>query len=396
MLCSVHPAILSFASSSFSGKFHRLPVLSEHLSASGGSTSLTIFKHSPTYHAWSTEKCLESFEVAESLGLSSSVATDRLGVYGRNELIGSTKKTLIRSILEQFEDGLVQVLLGVATASAIVAACGDNSHDFVEPAIIGAILLLNAVVSALQSRSAQDALASLQQLQPSFAAVLRDGVWRELPVTEVVPGDIVSLRTGDKVPADGRVLNSKTGTIRVDESSLTGESNTVFKDSATVQRPLSSPVEPEQTGDDITDKTNMVFSGTMVTQGSCIYLVTQTGNEAEIGKINAGIVSAKQTPTKTPLTQSLESFSGELYKIVAAICLSVWVVNIPRFGASVFSSWSAGAIHYAKVAVALGGCTLTIIFVIFHANYTVYGLYSTYIFYLCQSELLNLPCDNHS
>lgn len=275
-------------------------------------------------------------------------ASARLARQGPNTLVAPPTKTFLRTILEQFKDRLVLVLLGVASLSAVLAAFEHDLHAFAEPAIISAILLLNAVIGAMQALSAQDALDALQKLQPSFAVVLRQGEWKEIPVAEVVPGDIVTLRTGDKVPADGRVVSCQSSTIRVDQSSLTGESNTVFKDADTVDVPAAAA------SCDLTDKTNLVFSGTMVTQGSCTYVVTHTGDHTEMGKVNAGILVAKLTPMKTPLMQSLETFSSQLYKIIAGICLSVWVVNIPKFSGSVFSSWNQGAIHYAKVAVALG------------------------------------------
>ena len=376
------PASQSYASAaSFSSagkKFLRLPLLhrrAEAASAQAGS-SLTSFKHTPPqpkqggaattsplpdsttpvgtvpYHTLSVDACLAQFGVTERYGVSSQNADALLARHGPNILVEPAKKTFLHTILEQFEDRLVLVLLGVASLSAILAAFENNVHAFAEPAIIGAILLLNAVIGAVQALSAQDALDALKKLQPSFAVVLRHGEWTEILVSAVVPGDLVSLRTGDKVPADGRVVSCQSSTLRMDQSSLTGESNTVCKDAAPVAVPPG-----ESAGDydyDLTDKTNLVFSGSLVTQGSCTFLVTQTGDHTEMGKINAGILAAKLTPMKTPLMESLETFSSQLYKIIAGICLSVWVVNIPKFSGSVFSSWNQGAIHYAKVAVALG------------------------------------------
>lgn len=285
-------------------------------------------------------------------GLTAQDAYERLARFGPNSLAETPKKTLLRTILDQFEDRLVLVLLGVALTSALLAALERNAHAFVEPTIICAILLINAVIGAVQSLSALDALGALKKLQPSVATVLRQGQgqgqsgWREVPAAQVVPGDVVSLRPGDKVPADGRLLACRSGIVSLDESCLTGESGSVTKDSAPV---------PREAAASLADRTNMVFSGTMVTQGSCTFLVTHTGEHTEIGKINAGISSAKEaTASKTPLMQSLDRFSAKLYKIIAAICFSVWVVNIPKFSGAIFSTRTQGALHYAKVAVALG------------------------------------------
>ena len=355
-----HCAALRASAMSLSpGKYLRLPRLRPSVASTtvaGDHTALGLPRPGPLeplplsktrHHTLSTDSCLEEFGVREAEGLSGTEARSRLDRVGSNALTEIPRKTIVHAVVEQFEDSLVQVLLGIASISAILACFEKNIHAFIEPAIIGAILLINAIVGALQSMSAQDALSALQKLQPSFAVIKRKGEWVEIPVANIVPGDIVSLRTGDRVPADGRVLSCKSNTMRVDESSLTGESESVFKDADVV-------VESSTAVAGLADMSNMVFGGSLVTEGSCSFVVTKTGANTEIGQINAGIMTAKQDSIRTPLMESLETFTGQLYKIVTAICLSMWIVSIPKFSGSVFSSWSQGAVHYAKVAVALG------------------------------------------
>ena len=304
-----------------------------------------LLQDSASYHTWSTEACISKFKVKTEEGLSNEEANRRLDIYGPNALTESTRKSFLKVILEQFEDRLVLVLLSVATLSAILASFEKRIDAFTEPIIIGAILLFNAVMGAMQTFTATNALDALKKLQPSFALVLRSGEWKEIPVASIVPGDIISLRSGDKVPADGRILSSKSKNVRVDEGSLTGESNTVSKD--------STQVVPDS--NEFIGKTNMIFSGTMVTEGSCVYIVTQTGPFTEIGKINHGIVAAENSQQKTPLMENIESFSNYLYKVVVAVSAAVWIINNPKFGGPLFSpSWNKGAMRYMKVAIALG------------------------------------------
>ena len=297
-------------------------------------------------HSMTANECLQELSVVETLGLSTEEAAYRLQIYGPNSLSTPPTKALWRLVLEQFQDKLVQILLGVALLSAVLASVEQNHHAFTEPLIILSILLVNAAVGVLQSRSAEASLDALKKLQPVTACVLRQGIWQsELPVGQIVPGDILYLRVGDKIPADARILALKTVTFGTDESSLTGESLTANK--------CTEPVPRESS---ISGKNNMVFSGTMVTHGGCYAVVTATGMETEIGLIDAGVQAAKveHMHMKTPLAEKLDEFGGQLTKIIGVICVAVWVVSIPKFKSPVFKNQLQGAIYYAKIAVALG------------------------------------------
>ena len=150
--------------------------------------------------------------------------------------------------------------------------------SFVEPIVIVAILILNAIVGVWQGKSAEGSLEALKKLQPSLATVLRDGRWIDnIDASELVPGDIIKFRVGDKISADARILSMDSSTLCIDEGSLTGESVTAQKlpgDEGLCDR--GAPVQ---------DMESVVFSGTVCTAGSATAVVTRTGMATEIGKI---------------------------------------------------------------------------------------------------------------
>ena len=163
-------------------------------------------------------------------GLSSSLAEKRLMEYGKNELSLSTAKSLIELFIEQFNDRLVQILLVVVILSSALASFENSSQAFIEPAVIVAILVLNAGVGIYQTKSAEDSIDALKKLQPQKSSVLRDGVWNHsFPVSDIVPGDIISLRVGNAIPADAKLIKLKTTNFNTDEGCLTGESVTAAK-----------------------------------------------------------------------------------------------------------------------------------------------------------------------
>ena len=303
------------------------------------------------------------------LGLSNDEAERRLKQYGVNSLQKPRAKSLLILILEQFQDRLVQILLIVAIISAVFSVAevasfsGDTSphaiwKSFVEPIVIVTILVLNAVVSVWQSRSASDSLAALEQMQAAMCTVLRhDESSSPSPstasqslvtaATELVPGDVIELRTGDKIPADGRLISLTSSVLTVDEGPLTGESVAVFKlpgNEGTVTGNATT----------ISEQRGMLFAGTCVTQGSGRVLVTQTGMDTQFGRIQRGVLSAKAEQPKTPLQLKLDDFGDTLTGIIFVICLLVWIVSIPKMNDPSFSSIWDGAIYYAKVSVALG------------------------------------------
>jgi P-type Ca2+ transporter type 2C len=235
-------------------------------------------------HALPVEEVLESLHVSSYHGLTSIQSTRRLAHFGPNKLQEAKKESLLQQILEQFDDRLVQVLVSVAFLSAVLASFENNAEAFIEPAVILMILLINAFVGIYQSSSAAESLDALKKLQAQTATVLRDSQWlTDVPVSALVPGDIIALKVGDRVPADARVIEVKSSSLYADEASLTGESTVVMKTVDAI----------EEVDATISSKSSIIFSGTIITSGSCLAVVIMTGEKTEMGKIDAGVQAAK-------------------------------------------------------------------------------------------------------
>ncbi len=208
-------------------------------SSSAGSAPAGAF--SP--HTWSPEKVCEYLGVDPSKGLKNEAQVEESKAkWGVNELAEEEGKSLFELIKEQFEDQLVKILLGAAAVSFLLAYVdegadgeGEGWAAYVEPVVILLILIANAFVGVYQEKNADNALEALKKLQPESAMVLRGGKWAKMEAAEVVVGDIVEVRTGDRVPADIRVVEMKSTTLRIEQSSLTGESASVQKDTDPVK-----------------------------------------------------------------------------------------------------------------------------------------------------------------
>ncbi|XP_057953655.1 calcium-transporting ATPase 4, endoplasmic reticulum-type-like [Malania oleifera] len=282
-----------------------------------------------TFSAWSTDgrECEEKLGVQRERGLSAEEVERRREIFGWNDLEKHEGPSILRLILDQFNDTLVRILLAAAVISFVLAWYdGDEGGEmeitaFVEPLVIFLILIVNAIVGVWQENNAEKALEALKEIQSEHATVIRDGrKVPNFPAKELVPGDIVELHVGDKVPADMRILNLITSTFRVEQSSLTGESEAVNK---TVK------VVPEYS--DILEKKCMVFAGTTVVNGNCICLVTQTGMSTEIGKVHSQIQEASQSEEDSPLKKKLNEFGETLTAIIGVICALVWLINLKYF-----------------------------------------------------------------
>jgi Ca2+-transporting ATPase len=315
---------------------------------------------SRSFPAWARtpEECETEFKVTSSYGLQSDEVLARRGVYGWNELEKHSGPSIWQLVLEQFNDTLVRILLVAAVVSFILAWFDGTKHGdeisitaFVEPLVIFLILIVNAVVGVWQENNAEKALEALKEFQSEHATCRRDGQWvRGLPAKDLVPGDIVELRVGDKVPADMRVLYLISSTLRVEQGSLTGENSSVNK---------TKKVYSEDT--DIQGKECMIFSGTTVVNGSCVCLVTQTGMNTEIGKIHWQIHEASQEDDDTPLKKKLNEFGEALTAIIGVVCVLVWLINVKYFLTFEFENgWPKNfkfsfekCTYYFEIAVAL-------------------------------------------
>uniref|UniRef100_A0AAY4A140 Calcium-transporting ATPase n=1 Tax=Denticeps clupeoides TaxID=299321 RepID=A0AAY4A140_9TELE len=298
-------------------------------------------------HTKTVEEVLGYFCVNESTGLSSEQLRKSRERWGTNELPAEEGKSLWELVLEQFEDLLVRILLLAACISFTLAWFEEGEGTitaFVEPFVILLILIANAIVGVWQERNAENAIEALKEYEPEMGKVYRQDrkSVQRVRAKDIVPGDIVEVAVGDKVPADIRLTSIRSTTLRVDQSILTGESVSVLKHTD----PVPDPRAVNQ------DKKNMLFAGTNIAAGRAIGVVVATGVHTEIGKIRDEM--AATDPERTPLQQKLDQFGEQLSKVITVICVAVWGINIGHFNDPVHGgSWLRGAVYYFKIAVAL-------------------------------------------
>ena len=269
-----------------------------------------------TYFNQSGQQVLSELGVT-SEGLTGAQASERLAQYGPNQLAEGKKKSVLQVFAGQFKDLLVAILI----AAALISMFSGNLESTL---VIFAVLIMNAVLGTVQYFKAEKSLASLKAMSAPSAKVLRDGQRVEVPGPQVVPGDIVELEAGDLIVADGRLLNC--WSLKVNESSLTGESEAVEK--------MNAPIEGENVP--LGDQKNMVFSGSLVTYGRGVMVITQTGMETQLGRIAALMNQTQQR--KTPLQKNLDDFSGKLAMVIMAICAGVFLLSVFRSHMSILDS----------------------------------------------------------
>ena len=276
------------------------------------------------------EEVLKALHTSKE-GLSTTEAAGLLASKGENILEEGKKKSTLQVFAEQFRDLLVVILI----AAAIISMLSGNVESTI---VIVAVIVLNAVLGTVQHEKAQKSLASLKSLSSPTAKVIRDGQKIEVASKGVVPGDILLLEAGDMVVADGRILNNYS--LQVNESSLTGESTNVDKEEGTLdtEAPLA-------------DRTNMVYSGSLVTYGRAVVAVTGTGMDTEIGKIASLMNATKEK--KTPLQVSLDQFSSRLAMVIMVICALVFLLSIYRKMPLLDSLMFAVALAVAAIPEAL-------------------------------------------
>lgn len=257
------------------------------------------------WYQMSKQQVLEKLGVTKD-GLSSQKAGELLQQNGENVLQEGKRKTALQVFFSQFADLLVIILI----IAAIISMFSGNIESTI---VIFAVIILNAILGTVQHIKAEKSLDSLKSLSSPNAKVIRDGQKIEIPSKNVVEGDIIVLEAGDLVVADGRIINNYS--LQVNESSLTGESTNVDKNDGDISGEVP-----------LADRTNMVYSGSLVTYGRAIVAVTGTGMNTEIGKIASLMNSAKEK--KTPLQQSLDKFSSRLAFIILVISAVVFGLNL--------------------------------------------------------------------
>ncbi len=258
------------------------------------------------------EECLRRLETDAKNGLSKRQARARLAKAGKNELARKKRDCLAVRFLRQFSDFMVLILLAAAGVSFLTSRLqGGGDWD---PAIILAIVVLNAAIGVVQESRAEKAIEALQKLSSPESRVLRDGAPQQVPSSELAPGDIVLLRAGDLIPADLRLL--ETYGMQVEESALTGESMPVEKDAAALF-PAETPLG---------DRKNMAYASGSVSSGRGVGVVVATGMETQVGRIAHMI--AREAAPQTPLQQRLAR-TGKLLGLGAlAVCLLVFLLGL--------------------------------------------------------------------
>ena len=271
-----------------------------------------------TPHSESADQVIASLGSDASSGLATAEAERRLGQYGANRLQSAPETPWWRRLLEQFENFLVIILL-VATVISVVEWLLQSPRESALPyeaIVILAIVVLNALLGYVQEARAEKSVRALMALAAPEATVVRDGERQRLAAEHIVPGDIVLVEAGDKIPADARLI--ETANLHTDEAPLTGESMPVTKTSRAVETDIG-----------LGDRTNMLFSGTVATYGRGRAVVVATGMGTEVGRIAGLLEAAEREPT--PLQQELDRTGRRLSVVMLGICAVV-------FAAGLFSS----------------------------------------------------------
>ncbi len=266
---------------------------------------------------WHTKR---SFEVVKELqsneekGLEEKEAEIRLKRDGFNVLKSGKKKNVFFKFIDQFKDIMVIILIIAAIISFFVAIESKESTDYIEPIVILVIVFMNATLGVIQESKAEKAMEALQKMSASHTSVLRGGKKINLEIDKVVVGDIVFLETGDYVCADGRLLEANS--LKVDESSLTGESFPVEKN-ISLYVPASTPVA---------ERSNMCYSGSSVVAGSGKMIVVSTGMKTEIG--NVASLLNEQEKNETPLQKKLDNLGKFLGVMAISICAIIFSIGL--------------------------------------------------------------------
>ncbi|MFA7387219.1 MAG: cation-transporting P-type ATPase [Thiohalobacteraceae bacterium] len=248
------------------------------------------------WHALAADECVQRLDSSRR-GLSADAAAERLATHGPNRLPPPARRSALLRFLMQFHNVLIYVLLAAGVITGLLG-------HWVDSGVIFGVVVINAFVGFIQEGKAEKAMDAIRHMLSPHAAALRDGQLREIPAEELVPGDVVQLAAGDKVPADVRLLRVRE--LNIDEAALTGESVPVNKATAAVAADA-----------ELGDRSGMAYSGTLVTAGQGKGLVVSTGAATEIGRISA-LLSEVDTLT-TPLLQQIAGFGRLLTMAILAL-----------------------------------------------------------------------------
>ncbi|MBU0671108.1 HAD-IC family P-type ATPase [Patescibacteria group bacterium] len=259
----------------------------------------------PEFFALPTEKAFEGLHTSEE-GLSSAEIKNRQEKYGLNQLPQKKKASWFFILISQFKSPLVYILVAAAVMSIVL-------NEYVDAAVIMASVVINTIVGFIQENKANSAVEKLREMIEYEARVKRGGVKMKVPAEELVPGDIILLEAGDKVPADARLFD--VNSLQINEAPLTGESV-----------PIKKNIDALEKGTPLADRKNMVFMGTNITRGKGRAIVTETGTETHLGEITKMVKEVKED--KTPLQIRLEKFSKWLGILIVVICILIFVIGV--------------------------------------------------------------------
>ncbi len=264
---------------------------------------------------WFSKTVTETVEELQTdlkQGLTQKQVQEKQGEYGLNELKAKKKKSLFQKFLEQFKDFTIIVLIVAAIVSGIVGV--SEGEGITDTIIILIVVILNAIIGVAQESKAEKSLEALQKLSDHASKVIRDGKMEVIASKLLVPGDIVVLETGDFIPADLRIIEAVN--LKSQESALTGESVPVEKQ--------TNEIKEEKIG--IGDRTNMLFSSSLITYGRGKGIVVETGMNTEVGKIAGMLDSAEETTT--PLQEKLNSLGKTLGIAALVICAVIFGIGL--------------------------------------------------------------------
>ena len=267
----------------------------------------------------SAEEVLEEQSTSAASGLTAAEAQSRLASVGPNKLDEEEKTPMWKRFFEQMGDPMVIMLL-VAAAISVITGFIQGEPEWADAAIILSVVILNSVLGVIQEAKSEQALEALQEMSAAQSKVIRDGKMVHMASSELVPGDVVLLEAGDSVPADCRVIES--ASMKIEEAALTGESVPVEKHADVIS--LAEGTDDVPLG----DRKNMCYMGSTVVYGRGRAVVVGTGMNTEMGKIANALATAKKE--LTPLQMKLNELSGILTKLVLAICVIIFAVDIVR------------------------------------------------------------------
>ena len=291
------------------------------------------------------EEIEQKLETDKEKGITTEEVQKRKEKYGLNELKAKKKKSLLQKFIEQFKDFSIIILIIAAIVSGVVGvAQGEGVTDTI---IILIVVIVNAIIGVSQEAKAEKSLEALQKLTDHATKVIRNGILEVVPAKELVPGDVVVLDTGDYIPADLRVIEAVN--LKSQESSLTGESVPVEK----------TPEVIEETEVGIGDRTNMLFSSSLITYGRGKGIVVETGMTTEVGKIAGMLENAEEQ--STPLQDKLNGLSKTLGMAALVICVIIFGIGIIQGKEPIHMFMSAVSLAVAAIPEGLAAVSTIVL-----------------------------------